>query len=179
MKMARKIPIDMRDVLRTGRFDCLQIGQTKEIILHNFPDPDAWGGSSEQSVIIEGSPIWRYGNIELHFDGPRLFLIFSDYLDELQGGESLAVDPWFLHRPEKMTLLEVIRTLNDERIDFTKKTRNHGESEDVTLVLASGVALQFDRRAPTMRSFEQPEGPVVDPNEMRLSCFSIMTPLGE
>lgn len=171
MKLARKIPIDMREVLRTGRFDCLRIGQTKELILQNFPEPDGCGGSDEQ--------IWQYGNIELHFDGPRLFLIFSDYLDEIHGGESLAVDPWLLHRPEKTTLLDVMRTLNDERIDFTKKTRGHGDSEYVTLVLASGVALQFNKPEPGMRSSEQAEGPVVAPNEMRLGCFSITTSHGE
>lgn len=164
MKLARKIPIDMREVLRTGRFDCLRIGQTKELILHDFPEPDGWGGRDENAAI------WQYGNIELHFDGPRLFLIFSDYLDELQGGESLAVDPWFLHRPERTTLLEVMRALNDERIDFTKTTRGRGDSEYVTLVLASGVALQFNERAPDTH---------VAPNEMRLGCFSITASHGE
>lgn len=170
MKLPRKIPIDMREVCRTGRFDCLRIGQTKELILHNFPHPDDWGGNRSQIASAMTSPSWRYGNIELHFDGPRLLRIFSDYLDTLHGGESLAVDPWFLHEPEKLTLVEVMRALNRERIDFTKRT---GVIAEVTLVLTSGVALQFNERDPDTRSVEEAEARIEDPNELRLAAFSV------
>jgi hypothetical protein len=49
MKLPTKIPIDMREVCRTGRFDCLRIGQTKELILSNFPDPDGFVGEERRS----------------------------------------------------------------------------------------------------------------------------------
>ncbi len=152
MKLSTKIPIDMREFCRTGRFDCLEIGQTKELILSNFPDPDQTTANRTTTTSI-----WRYGNIELHFNASRLWMIFSDYIGELDGGPSLTVDPWFLCQPEKLTLIEVTRALHHERIDFTKKTGVFGE---VKLVLTSGVALQFDGRNE-------------DANEQRLAAFSL------
>lgn len=42
MKLSHKISIIFLDFFKTGRFDCLKLGQTKEYIVHNFPDPDGF-----------------------------------------------------------------------------------------------------------------------------------------
>lgn len=64
-------------------------------------------------------PIWRYGNIELHFhDDQTLYLIYSDYIDTLDGGKSLRLNKWILNEPENLTLEYVIRHLNKEKVNF-------------------------------------------------------------
>ena len=63
MRLHAPLPIDLLTFFRTGHFDCLKIGQDRETILHNFPDPDDWSARSP----MERASIWRYGNVELHF----------------------------------------------------------------------------------------------------------------
>ncbi|MCA9705594.1 MAG: hypothetical protein KDK70_07095 [Myxococcales bacterium] len=163
MKLPTKVRIDLLEFLRTGHFDCLRLGQTQEYILHNFPDPDDFDASWLTDPRSSRLSIWRYGNVELHFEGPRLFLVFSDYLDSLTGGPSLDIDPWILARPEPVGLLDVIRELNRERIDFCKE---RGSVGIVVVRLSSGVTLHFDPGDP-------PDVGVADPNEYRLSAFAL------
>lgn len=161
MRLPDPLPIDLREFFRTGRFDCLRIGQDRELILHNFPDPDGWSSG----VPLERAGIWCYGNIELHFDGDdRLWMIYSDYIDTLSGAPSLNVDPWILSAPEKLTLIVVMAALNREGIDFAKTTRVAPACPGVRLALASGVELQFEH-------LDEAVGDC-DPNTMRLASFS-------
>jgi hypothetical protein len=165
--MAAMLPrpsVDLLEFFRTGRFDCVRLGQSQEEIVHNFAAPDDF---SPDDLTPQGSSrmtIWRYGNLELHFEGPLLFLIFSDYIDVIGGGPSLDLNKWILAEPEKLTLPEVIRALNRERIDFDKRTGSLGE---VKLELTSGVTLHFDM------AHEAGAG-TGDQNEMRLSAFALM-----
>ncbi|BDD12088.1 hypothetical protein FUAX_45200 (plasmid) [Fulvitalea axinellae] len=84
--------------------------------------------------------IWTYGNIELHFNNDELFLIFSDYINELDGGNSLELKKWFLENTEKLKLSDIISQLNSKHVDYQKVT-NIGLS--VNLELESGVSLGF------------------------------------
>jgi hypothetical protein len=113
MKLKAPIQINLLEFFKTGKFDYLKLGQTKEWILNNFANPD---GMDHNQL---DWPIWRYGNIELHFhDNNTLYLIYSDYIDTLDGGPSLQLDKWILNEPEILTLDYVIRHLNKERINF-------------------------------------------------------------
>jgi hypothetical protein len=112
MKLPDPVKIDLLEFFRTGKFDCLKLGQTKEWILNNFPDPD-------EANLHKDWPIWFYGNIELHFrEDETLFLIYTDYIDTLEGGPSLILDKWILDEPANLRLECVIHHLNRERIGF-------------------------------------------------------------
>jgi hypothetical protein len=140
MKLSDPIKIDLLEFFKTGKFDYLKLGQTKEWILNNFADPD------EVYQNNYDAPIWRYGNIELHFrNDETLFLIYSDYIDTLEGGPSLHLDKWILNEPEKLTLEYVIRHLNKERVSFKleHKTDSQGFVGTNIELLESKVLLGF------------------------------------
>ncbi|KXX70404.1 hypothetical protein [Flammeovirga sp. SJP92] len=137
MKFEQKIVIDLEEFFCKGQFDFLKLGQTKEWILNNFPNPD--GLESNHSIFQDD--VWRYGNIELHFHQEKLFLIFSDYINELDGGSSLELKKWFLNEKGHHTLSKVLDQMNQKHIDFHKKT-NH-QLKTVSLTLSSGVKLGF------------------------------------
>ncbi len=137
MKLKEKIIIDFKEFLSTGKFDFLKHGKTKEWVINNFPDPDGFDDAPE----IYKDDIWCYGNIELHFHEEELFLVYSDYIDTLDGGESLELKKWFLGNEKIPTLIEVISELNKEHIDFEKTTRN--TNDIIEIKLASGVKLSF------------------------------------
>lgn len=140
MKLSTPINIDLLEFFKTGKFDYLELGQNKEWIINNFPDPDG------MSKACYKHPIWRYGNIELHFhDDQTLYLIYSDYIDTLEGGPSLFLEKWILNEPENLTLEYVIRHLNKERINFKLeyKTLFQGFVVASMELLASKVVLEF------------------------------------
>src|SRR5688572_27353657 len=124
MKLLHTIKIDLLDFFKTGKFDYLKIGKSKEWILNNFPNPDGFEDYREQ--LLNGD-IWHYGNVELHFDKDILFLIFSDYLHDLSGGDSIEISKWILNEPDRMNLDYVMSQLNAERIDFEKKSETYGD----------------------------------------------------
>ena len=140
MKLNDPITIDLLQFFKTGKFDYLKLGQTKQWILNNFPDPDQAGHDHYSN------PIWFYGDIELHFgNDEKLFLIYSEYIDTLEGGPSLRLDKWILNEPEKLTLEYVIRHLNKERVSFKleHKTDSQGFVDARLQMLESKVLLRF------------------------------------
>lgn len=137
MKLNNPIDIEILEFFKTGKFDYLKIGQSKEYILNNFPDPDYFTTYKEFSRYN----IWCYGNIELHFNDDILWMIFSDYIGTLNGGNSIRINKWILSKPKKLNLLYTINQLNKENIDFKKITDK--KLQFVTLHLASNVELSF------------------------------------
>ena len=134
MQLNHKIEIDILDLFKTGRFDYIKIGQTKEWIRHNFPDPD-----------LKEFPckIWQYGNIEFHFNKDKLAFIFSDYMHELNGGNSLHLNKWILEEPEKLSLPFVMEKLCEEKIDFNViHNKNNPGIVDIKII-SSNVGLGF------------------------------------
>jgi hypothetical protein len=140
MKLTYKIPIDLLEFIKSGRFDYIKLGQTKEWILNNFPDPDGFAESPE----VSRHPIWQYGNIKFHFTQDQLTLIYSDYIDTLDGGESLELYEWIFTEPRKLTLAYVTAQLNQQRISFTTKHQTQGDTSGASLtILESNVTLGF------------------------------------
>lgn len=139
MKLDKKLHIDFKTFFLEGRFDFLTLGNTKEWVINNFPDPD---GFEEINDIVYRSSIWTYGQIELHFDNDELYMIFSDYIYTLDGGPHLTLDKWFLVDTDQLTLIDVLTYLNQEHIEYSKK--NVMVMDDMLKVeLASGVGLGF------------------------------------
>lgn len=158
--LPNKIEIDILDFIKTGKFDYLKVGQTKEWILNNFPDPDDIGIGDT----IMNAKIWFYGNIELHFDKEELFLIFTDNIDDLDGGQNLKLNKWILNDRNSLTLSNFIDKLNIERIDFSKKTEK-SDLEYVRLNISkSNVQL----------TFTDEENRLTNPNQFKLSSFSLL-----
>lgn len=164
MQLKHKITINFLEFFKTGKFDCLKLGQTKEYILNNFPDPDCFNEGIE---FLNHGSIWTYGNIELHFDAEnRLFLIFSDYINTLTGGNNLILEKWILETPQELNLINVIKHLNKENIDFEKRIEKTLGQIKIKL-LKSNVNLSF-------LSEEISELKIADPNNYILGAFSLM-----
>ena len=155
MKLNNKIEIDFLEFFKTGKFDYLKLGQTKEWVRNNFPDPDH--KEFEHNI-------WQYGNIELHFYEDELFLIFSDYLQVLSGGKSLELKKWILDTPDLLTLEYVISKLNEEKIDFTKV--HHKICKNVIEITITDSNVQL-----TFIDYDEAD---INPNQYMLSSFGLM-----
>jgi|JI8StandDraft_1071087.scaffolds.fasta_scaffold431877_1 hypothetical protein len=138
MGLREPIHISIYNFIMFGKFDSIKIGQTKEWILNNFPNPD--------DRIVQkrgqGFDIWRYGTIEFHFVGEELVLIFSDSIGELSGGPNVQLDKWIFEYTDKLTLLFVQNELNTHNVDYRKISSR--TTSQIILRLSSGVELMFD-----------------------------------
>lgn len=158
MKLPTKINIDFLAFIKHGTFDYIKLGQTKEWILNNFPDPDGFS----EDFLHPKYAIWTYGNIELHFNKQNiLFLIYCDHLHELDGGESLDLKAWILEDHSKLNLAYVQNQLNKEDIDYCKS----GNQFIITLSTRAGVELGFSRDS---------EDGITDPNLLQMYSFAFM-----
>ena len=140
MTITEPLDIDLLTFIKTGKFDSIKLGQTKEWIINNFPDPD------EMYTDNYNSPIWLYGNIEFHFhDDETLFLIYSDYIETLNGGQNLRLQKWIFEEPQKLTLENVTRHLIKERIAFILEygTLSDGYTSAAIEIISSQVKLSF------------------------------------
>ncbi len=137
MQLNTKIQINLLEFFKYGKFDYIELGNSKQWIINNFPNPDGFN----KSFFQKKCSIWRYGNLEFHFDGDVLYQIYSDYINQLNAGEHIQLDKWILATPSKLTLLYVIEHLNNEKIEYKKV--NFLQTQ-VQLILQSGVILGFD-----------------------------------
>lgn len=139
MHLPHPIEIDLLEFIRTGKFDFIKLGKTKEWILSNFSDPD------NLDLDTYRSPVWCYGNIEFHFHEEELFLIYSDYVNELSGGPHLTFRKWLFDNPKQLTLGKVAWQLATERIGFQLSygILTNGCMSATITALASNVKLSF------------------------------------
>jgi hypothetical protein len=140
MKLSSPLDIDLLEFIRTGKFDYIKIGQTKEWISNNFPDPDLMYKDNYES------PIWFYGNIEFHFhEDETLFLIYSDYIETLTGGDNLKLNKWIFNEPDKLTIENVTHHLTKQRIAFKLEfgSLSSGYTSAAIRILTSHVKLSF------------------------------------
>ncbi len=157
MNLQSKIKIDFLEFIQNGNFDYIKLGQTKEWILNNFPDPDDFS----ETFLNKTCKIWTYGNIEFHFDNKNeLVLIFSDYLQELYGGENLDLDKWIFADYSKLNLAYVLTQLNEQEIEYCKSDDHFG----VKLLAKSGVELIFSKDLDEVIS---------NPNLIHITCFQL------
>ena len=108
------ISVSLRDLILKETFECVRLGVTKEWLSKNFPEPD--GYLADESA--ETSNIWRYGNLEFHFYKDILYMIFTDYVEYVDGGPKLDLDPWILKSGESSFLMDWVQLLTQENRDF-------------------------------------------------------------
>lgn len=101
---------------------------------------------------FSASPIWKYGDIEFHFDQDRLWMIFADQIRDLKGA-GFQLDAWVLNGRARVE--DVVLALQRAKIPFLKRPLDLCE-RGVQLETVSGVALTFcgqRERKPRLCSF--------------------------
>ncbi len=106
--------ISLLSFVQTGRLGDVDLGVTRAEVEGAFGLPNDWWAKYE----IPNSPIWKYGNIEIHFDAEdKVFLIFCDDFN-VPIGASFAFDMGELGQG---TEEEIELWLHDHKIQFEKE----------------------------------------------------------
>lgn len=155
MKLSHPIDISFRELVLKGKFDFVEPGQTKEWLEQNFADPDS------KSDMGHGFFIWLYGNLEFHFEGDRLFMLWCDYLDDINLGEAIRFDKWILENAAAQSASAVFNLLIGEGADL--QVRRQSPTTLLLHVNRSGVTLWF----------EADDDKPGEPKDYRLRAFSL------
>ncbi len=164
MKLKNPIQINFKDFFLKGQFDYIKPGQTKEWILNNFPDPD---GFDNDLFMSKKCNIWTYSAVELHFDHDKLFLIWCDNLECIKDSKSIKYEKWILDNLSEMTLIEVQKILNSEKVNYSVKLDNDNKNA-IIKIRQSGVCLWFENQKKNDEDIDEFE----DFNEFKLFAFA-------
>jgi len=166
MKTKYKISIDLEDFIKSGKFDHLKVGMTKDEVLNVFPEPEDWSNAA----YYLSSNIWRYGNFELHFEEDTLLMIFNYYIAEMDGGESLEVKRWIFEPENDRRLIEIMRKLNTERLSFEVESDSIGRT--ILHIKDSDVYLSFNPEY----AYEEEATGKMDVNDFELGAIYQIDP---
>jgi len=129
--VAYKNPISasLRELILQEKFECVRLGVTKEWLSKNFPEPDGYLGNET----AETSNIWQYGNVEFHFHKDVLYMIFTDYVETIDAGPKLQLDPWILKYGAPTYFSDWVSVLNREGLDFKVVQKAYIEQTHIIL----------------------------------------------
>jgi hypothetical protein len=131
------LELDLREFILTGKFGFISLGLSKEELENQHFPPEGWQNGQTK----ETSNIWRYGNFELHFENGNLIRIFNDYLNELDGGQSIKITDYWLLKLKPPTILETMQNLNQLDINFA---RTSNLLKQVLITTEQGIKLIFE-----------------------------------
>jgi hypothetical protein len=136
MKLNHKIKINLLDFIKSGKFEFVTIGQNKEWLAANFPDPDF------KTKPKNNSSCWGFGKIEFWFVDDELDMIFTDHLEYLNAGNAIELDKSIFNDQTKNKLKYVQSKLTQFDIDY--HIRHDSNLEQIILTVAhSNVKLGF------------------------------------
>jgi hypothetical protein len=118
------IELSLKRLLVDGDFGPLRLGASMREVVAAVGEPD-WGGRD----VLEAQTIWRYGDIELIFDGPggNVWLIDLHHFEGApRGGARVELDPWFVRA--ELPLGDLMRVVSDAGLTV----RQHVPSFDDT-----------------------------------------------
>jgi len=139
----KRLKINLLEFIKNGEFGILKLGESRECLLNNFPNPDGFeDGDDWKNGRLE---IFTYGDIEFHFMDDKLYLIFADYFNILDGGVSLYFEEkWIFEKEAHLLTVEYIsQKLQEEKIEFSIKLSNLRDENRVLIRTEEGVEFLF------------------------------------
>jgi hypothetical protein len=136
---------NLKDFLRTLKLGRVHLGQHAGAVTAILGEPDCVGGASRKH---RWPPIWKYGDIELHFDYRKrqIIMVVINFREQKHpsGGASIQLDPWIIKGG--LRLDELIRQLDKEGIDYCEvEPINPGTRQ---LLVNSAITLIFNNDPP-------------------------------
>lgn len=136
------VSVSLRDWLETGLFGPLRFGMPRTRVQELLGQPT---DTSARPTKNPTPTIWKYGDIELHFDAEgSLSLVYLDHFYVPSGGGALVLDPWVVRGGMACTALE--KELDESGIKY-HLVDSPFEDNTTRIVVGPCVELVFTERA--------------------------------
>ena len=129
--------VSLKDFARTGLFGAVEWGMNRAAVEQLLGSPDSWMDSTPG---YKTSPIWKYGDIEFHFQDNALYMIFMDEFSNLNGGCNIGLDAWVINGD--LTCIEAEHFLSAANIEYQKEDFPYNEN-GVRLITSAGTVFAF------------------------------------
>lgn len=146
-KMRDTIRVSLEDFIGTGLFGPLEPGVPRAKVEAWLGPPDNWDGGAYQ---YQSAAIWKYGDVEFHFDNELLWMIFLDSFGLPGGGSQRDLEPWIIS--DQLTCAQAEQQLVLAGITYRKEDFPYNEN-GVRLITSAHVTLSFasaDAEEPTL-----------------------------
>ncbi len=145
--------IELKNFIKTGKFDAIQIGKsTKQNVIDLMGKDFDFADCGESQIIKYGwyeffywtksEIVYAIQNDHLKFDCPN-----HDEMIEYQN-ENIKIDNWFLTVNKNITFSEIIRILKSENIHYKFEKHNFDGALEY-LRLKNGITIDFDNELTT------------------------------
>lgn len=132
------IKASLKEFFHKGMIGPIELGISQEKLQAFLGAADHVGGISRRNI----SPtIFKYGDIEFHFEDDFLSLIFMDDFDVPSGGRVIELDPWIVKgglAPSEMEQRLDLIHITHERI-----TNSWSKEGYVNIIVGVGVVMSF------------------------------------
>jgi hypothetical protein len=137
--------LSIRAMVIRGELAGVRLGLSRAQVRARLGEPDDWsvvgGRHRARRDDVDRSPVWRYGNFEVHFDGDQSVRFFTDYVGEPYAGEGRGLDRWIFDGESSLDFSSIVGRLLDENAEFD--VRRDTLRRRVVCV-AGGGRLHFD-----------------------------------
>lgn len=115
MKLNHKIKINLVEFIKTGKFDYVTLGKTKDWMTNNFPEPDF------KHHFNKSTTLWGFGNIEIYFTNNEVSFINLRNIHSLVSGSHIELDKSIFENSNENTLSVIQNKINEFEIDYQIK----------------------------------------------------------
>jgi len=136
LRIYTMIQTSIVELIRNGELGPLRHGLTHDRVRELLGSPPMWGPQRTE----QRASIWRYGDIEFHFNNWVVSLIFSDHEDFTDGGPTLRIEPWIVRRGLSQDEFE--RNLKDMEVEFAVTKPDYDPSQ-THVIVKSGIIFSF------------------------------------
>lgn len=140
--------VSLKDFILTGNWGSIRLGLARTEVINLIGEPEDWLSNAKN---YSESVIWSYGNIEFYFDSSdKLEMIFTDYLENINGCQTFNMDSWFLSKSKQknkknLQLKTIRKILNKNKIRFKLNKVNTDKIEQYEMLFNSGVKIMFHK----------------------------------
>lgn len=127
--------VSLKELIETGRFGSASLGVSRAQVATSLGAPDEVGEASRK---FPQPSIWKYGDVELHFEAGAdiLSMIYMDDFDV--PGKLVNFDPWLIRRT--LTLSDAEEQSSQSGIEYEVEDY---ELEDDAKCLTAGVGVKL------------------------------------
>lgn len=129
--------VSLQEFLSAGSFGRIELGASRSAVERHLGPPDDWDSGA---LSYETSAIWKYGDIELHFQPDTLSMIFMDDFSVLSGGEKIKLNSWGI--TGHLTCSQAERFLTEASILYRRESFPYNDN-GIQLITGAGTVLSF------------------------------------
>ncbi len=131
------VKVSLQEFLQDGSFGAIKLDASRKAVEQAIDLPPDWDAGAQHP---HTASIWKYGDLEFHFENDMLTMIFMDDFDVPHGGRQINVAPWIINK--QLTSSQAEQRLTTARVSYRQKPFPYAEN-GLHITTSAGTVLAF------------------------------------